>query len=200
MDKETEEYRNALIKYRYEQAYVESHLDTTVTDDQIDAYFEAHKADFVLKEPVVKARFVRMNAGSPYKRRLSKLIQGSTDDEYGEVSDEDSLAYRSALRYTDYGGKWIPASTLARELGTDYETMFRKAHDGFVEIESEEEGLVLMAQITDIVEEGKTAPVEYEGERIREILLSARRQSLLSGLERDLLENARAEKKFVIHQ
>jgi len=59
---------------------------------------------------------------------------------------------------------------------------------------------VRMAQVTNVVGSGEAAPVEYERARIREMILSARKQDLLSGLERDLLETARADRKFVIHQ
>jgi len=200
VEKETEDYRTALIMYRYEQAYMESRLDTAVSDDQIEAYYEAHKESFVLREPVVKARYVRMSSDSPYRSRLERLLRLSSDDEAGDVSEEDSLAYRSALRRTDYGGRWIAVSTLAGDMGMEPGEVLSSAKDGFVEVVNKEEGTVRMAQVTNVVGSGEAAPVEYERARIREMILSARKQDLLSGLERDLLETARADRKFVIHQ
>jgi len=200
VEKETEDYRTALIMYRYEQAYMESRLDTAVSDDQIEAYYEAHKESFVLREPVVKVRYVRMSSDSPYRSRLERLLRLSSDDEAGDVSEEDSLAYRSALRRTDYGGRWIAVSTLAGDMGMEPGEVLSSAKDGFVEVVNKEEGTVRMAQVTNVVGSGEAAPVEYERARIREMILSARKQDLLSGLERDLLETARADRKFVIHQ
>ena len=46
---------------------------------------------------------------------------------------------------------------------------------------------------------GQTGPVEYFEEQIRDIILSTRKQALLSRLERDLIENARNQENFVIY-
>ncbi|MGN1233949.1 MAG: hypothetical protein ACI4UJ_10955, partial [Candidatus Cryptobacteroides sp.] len=46
---------------------------------------------------------------------------------------------------------------------------------------------------------GQTGPVEYYEEQIRDIILSTRKQALLSRLERDLIENARNQENFVIY-
>ena len=45
---ELDDYRTSLLKYRYEQRYINERLDTLVTDDQVQAYYEAHKDDFIL--------------------------------------------------------------------------------------------------------------------------------------------------------
>ena len=44
--------------------------------------------------------------------------------------------------------------------------------------------------VAEYVPEGKTAPLEYCQERIREILLSARKHDLEEGLEKSLMEDA----------
>ena len=50
-----------------------------------------------------------------------------------------------------------------------------------------------------MVPEGKPAPEEYVTERIRDLILSARKHELETGLEQDLLEDARKNNKFVIY-
>ena len=57
VDKELEDYRRSLLKYRYEQKYVNQRLDTAVTDAQIEKYYEAHIETFKLSLPIAKARF-----------------------------------------------------------------------------------------------------------------------------------------------
>ena len=44
--KELEDYRKSLLKYRYEQLYVNERLDTSVTDEMVAAY-SGETADFV---------------------------------------------------------------------------------------------------------------------------------------------------------
>ena len=50
-----------------------------------------------------------------------------------------------------------------------------------------------------MVPQGSPAPLEYCEERIRDIILSARKHELVTGLERDLLNDARNKEKFVIY-
>ena len=115
---ELEDYRTSLLKYRYEQRYVNERLDTLVTDDQVQAYYEAHKDDFILSAPIVKGRFLRMFKGSPDYERL-----------------RDSLAIKGNSRYLDFSEKWIDANVLAREFGTDWKTMMAAEKKGYIEME-----------------------------------------------------------------
>ena len=57
----------------------------------------------------------------------------------------------------------------------------------------------MVAYVCDIRRNG-TAPLDYCAERIRDILMSARKHNLMNSLERDLLENALESKQFVIYK
>ena len=53
VERELEEYRRSLIRYRFEQAYVREHLDTAVSSEQVQEYYEAHEENFVLERPLL---------------------------------------------------------------------------------------------------------------------------------------------------
>lgn len=56
IDRMVEEYRQALLIRKLDQHYVDRSVDTVFTDDEIAAYYNAHKADFRLDRPIVKGR------------------------------------------------------------------------------------------------------------------------------------------------
>ena len=112
--------------------------------------------------------------------------------------EADSMAVSSALRYTAFGGKWIDLVKLSREFGVDYGTVLSSMKDGVVEI-PDGNGNVNIAYISSMMKAGTTGPVEYYREMIKDIILSTRKQALLSSLERDLLENARSQENFVVY-
>ena len=60
IDRMVEEYRQALLIRKLDQHYVDRSVDTVFTDDEIAAYYNAHKADFRLDRPIVKGRIVRL--------------------------------------------------------------------------------------------------------------------------------------------
>ena len=193
--REIESYRSSLLKYRYEQKYVNQRLDTAVTAAEIDRYYESHAEQFKLTRPVVKARFARLPADSP---NLAAVRKNLTDQKDNDMVVSDSLTYVSALRYTDFGKRWVDIATLAREFETDYFSLQAAVRNGNVELH-DSKGNVCIAHIYGLVGTGQTGPVEYYEDQIRDIILSTRKQALLSGLERELIEKARVQEKFEIY-
>jgi hypothetical protein len=48
-----EQYRNDLLKHAYIDRYINQHLDTTITNEEVKEYYEANKSSFELKERIV---------------------------------------------------------------------------------------------------------------------------------------------------
>lgn len=197
VSREVEEYRKALLKYRYEQRYVNERLDTSVTREELQEYYDSHKQKFVADMPLVKAHFMRISADSPSIEPIKKNI---TSDNIDDMAYVDSLAYSSADRYTDYGGKWISMKTLARDFGQeDWSGLLSKMRNSFIQVRDTDYDKLDIAYISDFVRAGDPLPLEYCEAEIRGILIGIRRHELVTGLEQDLLEDARAKGKFVIY-
>lgn len=193
---ELEDYRRSLIKYRYEQRYVNDRLDTLITDAQIEEYYNAHKDDFTLSRPILKVRFVDVMEDSPSKDLILKMMSSK---QYSDVERADTLAHSAALRYFDKSDTWMDAAILAKEFGMDYTAMLAGLKNDFIKIEPEGRGDLMAAYVVDMIKSG-TAPLEYCRETIRDIILSARKHELVESLERDLLEDAVVRKQFVIYE
>ena len=191
-----EDFRRSLLKYRYEQRYINDRLDTLVTDEQIRQYYEAHVADFELKRPVLKVRFVDVMDDSPNKDAILKMM---TSQEYDDLQRADTLARSTALRYFDSSDTWMDAGELARSFGLDYAAMLSHLKGDLIKYEPEDRADVMVAYVVDIVRKGP-APIEYCAGRIRDILMSARKHDLMNSLERDLLESALESKYFEIYE
>lgn len=191
---ELEEYRRALLKYRYEQLYIRERLDTEVSEEEIKAYYE--KSRPVLQVPVVKARFLRISADSPNLDQMKKLM--SSKDTL-DLALADSLSYTTADKYTDYGGKWIDMLTLAHDFGTDYGTLLAQKNGPWIEV-ADEYGKKDIAYVVDFAKAGTAAPLEYSADEIREVIIGARKNALVSTLEQSLLKDAAESKRFVIYE
>ncbi|MCI1639908.1 MAG: hypothetical protein LKI42_01370 [Bacteroidales bacterium] len=195
VSKELEAYKASLLKYRYEQRYINERLDTTVTDEEIETYYNKHSDKFKLEVPIVKARFLSIMDDSP-NLEIIKRKMGSV--KVNDLVEADSLAFSSALKYSDYSDKWIDVITLAREFGTDYVTMLSKMSNSYIDI-PDNHGNEDIAYISRMMRAGEIAPLEYCTDRIRDIIISTRKHALISTLERELLNNAREKENFVIY-
>lgn len=193
---ELEDYRKSLIKYRYEQHYVNERLDTLITPEQVEAYFNGHKDEFVLERPILKVRFVDIMKNSSSKDVILKMMSSS---QYSDIERADTLAHSTAIRYFDRSETWTDAAVLAREFGTDWVSMMDALKGDFIRMEPEGRGDLMAAYVCDMVKSG-TAPIEFCEASIREIILSSRKHELLVNLERDLLKEALDSKQFVTYQ
>lgn len=192
---ELEDYRRTLLKYRYEQLYINQRLDTLITTEEVNAFYKENSALFRLERPIVKARYLLIPADAKSIKNLRRLM--SSEDET-EVMEAVSLASTSAIKYVDQADTWMDALSLAREMGMDYQKLLSGIRNQFMEY-TDENGILHLAYLTEQVQEGKTAPLEYCEDRIRELILSGRKHTLEESLEQDVLEDARKNNKYVIY-
>lgn len=195
VSKELEDYRKSLLKYRYEQLYVNERLDTAVTDEMVEQYYEAHSDKFILQRPLVRARYLNISAESPKLKQLRKMMKSSDPNDLVEA---DSIAYSSALKFQTWNNDWVDAAELAGEFGTDYNTLLASISGGWVE-KKDTTGYIRLAYIPEMMRKGEQAPVSYSAPAIKDMIISARKQELISGLERDLLNDARENGNFIIY-
>ena len=191
---ELETYRRSLLKFRYEQLYVNERLDTSVTDDEVQQYYEKYRERFVLQRPVVKARFISIPEESPVLKTIKKKM---SSDKAEDIMEADSLAFSAAFKFSTWNDEWIDASTLAREFGQESASVLAGIRTGWVE-RTDTSGVSNVAYISEITPKGAMSPIEYSTPFIKDMIISARKQSLITSLERDLLEDARVNGQFII--
>ena len=196
VNKELEEYRRTLLKYRYEQLYINQRLDTLITDEEVEQYYLSNPERFRLERPLLKARYMVIPAEA---RSLKTLMKKMSSEDEMEVMEADSLGAYAAIKYANAADTWMDAITLAQEMGTDYRSLLSSIKNHFAQIEDMGGSILRIAYIADMVPEGKPAPLEYVNERIRDIILSSRRHKLETELEQNLLEDASRNQKFVIY-
>ena len=192
---ELEDYRKSLLKFRYEQRYIGERLDTLVTMEQKEEYYNTHQELFQLDRPILRVRFLDIAKNSPSKEKIVKLMSSK---EYEDNVQAAELASSAALKYFDSADRWTDAIVLAREFGTDYSDMLAAMRGNIIKIEPEDRSDVLIAYVAEIRKNG-VAPMEYVEDHICDYILSARKQELLTSLEQDLLDDALDHKTFVIY-
>ena len=192
-----EEYRKSLLGYRYEQQYVEERLDTAVTRQEIEEYYNSSPQNFVTDVPVIKGRVIRILTKSPYYEQISKSCMVTDKD---DVKSLESLCFDSAEKYNDFGKQWVPVQVLAKECGISTESCENRLKGSDHVWELVEGPVTVLVFIEHVIGSGEMAPLDYYSERIRESIVSKRKQALLSKLERDLLDDALVSRKLKIYE
>ena len=192
---QVEEFRSNLLGYRYEKFYIESRLDTVVSESEMMDYYEQHKESYVLKYAIFKGRVVTILTKSPYYDMFKNSYLATKP---ADVKSLEELCYASAEKYTDFEKQWVPLSALAGEINMD-EGLCKSKFQGGTHSEIEDGGTTYFVYIEDMIPSGNVSPFEFNREHIRETIISKRKQNLLSTLERDLLEDARIDNTLKLY-
>ena len=195
VEKELEDYRVSLLKYRYEKRYVNERLDTVVTDQEIQEYYKKNISKFILDSPVFKGRFLKISEDSPM---LAVIRKKMSSDDVDDVFAADSLAYSAAQKFQTWNDGWVDFSVMTEEFEESEKTLLSIKKGNWIE-RSDGLGTLNLLYISDIRYTGSEAPYEYCVPRIEDIIISNRKHDLVSNLERDLLDEARKNGNFVIY-
>lgn len=195
VDEELNDFRRSLLVFRYEKLFVEQRLDTLVTDKEREQYYKDHPQSFTAQVPIVKARYVKINSSSPNFQIIKTLYRSNMLEDIDQLED---LCYSSAEIYSNFNNEWVSLSVIAKELGMEIsmceEELMKKPY-----IEKSSMGLSSLVFVYDKVPSGAISPYDFNIEKIDEIIISKRKQELISNLERNLLEDAFDNNKLIIY-
>jgi len=180
-----EEYRNSLLLFALEQKLVHQYLDTVVTPAQIEAYYYENRSQFELKGNILKFDFVKITKRSRHLREFRNLLK-STDPEYMA-----RLAPYAEKNATDYwfATEWVPFNDLldVMPLEVDNQALYLRRTSY---AEAEDSLFIYLIRINDFKTADSISPLEFEKEKIRNIILNARKIELIEKKRQEMIEQA----------
>ena len=187
-DKQLSDYRSSLLTYTYEQQIIRQLLDTNVSDDEVEEYYQSHADEFQLKNSIVKAVYVVAPFKSAVEPKLKSII-GRRTFEDGDVVDLEELATRNHLQGYYDAEAWIPFYSLqtAVPVTTYNENLFLKQNRA---ITLHDDSLSYYVRILDYKVSDDLAPLELQRENIKAIIINHRKTELLARLQDDLMKEA----------
>jgi len=186
VEQELEDYRSSLLVYKYEKIYLEERLDTVITDDECMDYYKNYSSNFTLNNSVVKARVVKVSDRSPNLEAIRKMYKTTSLE---EIDEFEKLCYNSADRYNNFNNNWVDISAIAREIPYDVQMCEREAWSKSY-IETKDSLYYYFVYFLDKIAPDSTAPFEFYQTKIKEIILSKRKQELVANLEKNLIQEA----------
>ena len=187
-ERELHEYKNNLLVYAYERQIIDQLLDTNVTDKQIEDYYLQHKADFTLKNSIVKAVYVIAPVKASAVAKLKKVIVRGSFAEKDIIELEEIASHNGFTGYYD-AETWMPFHTLQSMVPvTAYnESLFLKQHRT---VTLSDDSLFYAVRILDYKVTDDISPLDLQRDNIRAILLNHRKVDILERLSSDLLQEA----------
>jgi hypothetical protein len=189
-----DEYRNSLLLFTLEQKLVNQYLDTVVTPEQIEAYFSENRSQFELKGNIVKFDFVKINKRSRHLREFRRLLQASDPENVIELA---GYAEKNATDYW-FTREWVSMNDLLDEmpLEVDNQALFLRRTNY---AEAEDSVFIYLVRINDYKTADSISPLEFEREKIRNIILNGRKINLIEKKRQEFIDQAFKDDKAKIY-
>lgn len=195
VSRELMEYRNSLIIYKYKNELMKQRMDTTVTNDQIEKYYNEHPDNFNLNTDIVKAIFVKIPNDVANPNQLKSLLENTSDEGLEELK-EYCLQY--AKGFNIFMDHWVDFEMIKKNLPpamNDTQLLL----SGKKQIETKDSIYYYIVSIQDYRMKNQIAPLEYVEDNIRNLILNQRKITFLKGVEENIYKEGIRQNKFTIY-
>mgnify|MGYP002625573843 CR=1 FL=1 len=186
--KQMREYRNSLFTYAYEQQIVGQLLDTNVSEEEIENYYEQHREEFPLKNSIVKVVYVIGPRKLPASYKFRALV-GRQKFGDAEIVELERMASHYKLQGYYESDVWMPFFSLQERvpITTYNEDLFLKHHRSAV---ITDDSLTYYVRFLDYKVSDEVSPLELQRDNVKSIILNHRKIEILSKLQSDLMKEA----------
>jgi hypothetical protein len=185
------DYKESLLINSFKEALIKEQLDTIVSEEEVERYYEVNNENFKLNEILVKSRYLYFNASVINKKEIINLFQSK------EIEDAEELE-RQQLSFKIYqlnDSVWTELDNILLKLPFSKENLLKKSK--FIQ-KQDSLGLYLMA-IKDILYRNEIAPLGYIKETIKEMILHKRKIELIRDIEKIIVKDATKNNNFKIY-
>lgn len=186
VDKQINDYRTSLLVFKYKQNLLQQKLDTVITQEQIQNYYNQNSSNFVLNENLTKGIFIKVPRSAP---EIWKVRRWYKSDKEEHITALEAYCFEHAAEVDYFDNEWIKFEPLLNKMPPLYNTpenilKYRK------NIEVRDTSYYYFLRITDYRVEGAIAPIEHIESNIRDILLNKRKIQFINRLEADIYNDA----------
>ncbi|MBS1646624.1 MAG: hypothetical protein JST67_04730 [Bacteroidetes bacterium] len=194
IQQELDEYRKSLLLYRYETQLVRQKLDTAVSPQEIEAYYNDHAQNFMLKENIVKVSYVKVQKKTSNIEKVKKWYNSNKE------ADQESLK-KFCIQYADNffldNTTWLLLDDVMKEIPLhDYnpELLLKTTR----QIELSDSTFNYYLNIVDFKIKNTPSPLSFEKENIRQIIINKRKLTLIEEMKQEIYNQAKENNTFEV--
>ena len=189
------DYRYSIIAYEYQTYYVKKNLDTAVANAEIQAYYKDNIDNFVLKQNIVRATFIKIPKNAPRIKKVKDLIFSNKEKDEKEFKSY-CLSFASAYHLAD--STWMVFDELVKNsplVEIPNKIQFLKANPYY---ETSDDTYLYFFKVDEYRISDNVSPLEFVKDDIKNIILNKRKVELARQLEDEVYNEAVNKKEFEI--
>lgn len=185
-ERELETYRKTLLTYAYENLFVQQRLDTAITLQQYEAYYEENKEIFALTDYIVKVKFCILEKDTPKLNRFRKIFGSDNPEDLVKV--EQFCVDFGASYYVDIES-WMYFEDLLQKVPLEVynvESFLKKKPT----TEFEKSDKLYFISVLDYKLKDGVSPLDLVREEIRSLIMNKRKKEILTEMRDELYKDA----------
>ncbi len=184
IDKLVQEYRSTLILHNYEQVIVQSELDSIISQEEIQHFYENNKDNYQLKSPLLRVAFMKIPIEANEIDMLDKWVESE------DMDDKDNLieycnTYAEVFYLND--NEWHELDKIKGHIPTN---LF--PNDTFTQvgnyIKRKDDRYKYYLRALEIIPKNEAPPIDYIEKKAKLVLLQRRKSQLLEEHREKLYE------------
>ena len=191
------DYRFSIIAYEYQNFYVNKNLDTVVANAEIEKYYKDNVDNFILKQNIVQATFIKVPQNAPRTNKIKELIYSNREQEQGELKSY-CLSFSAAYHISD--STWMVFDELVKNsplAEIPNKIQFLKTNPYY---ETSDNNFLYFLKVESYRISDNVSPLEFVRDDIRNIILNKRKVDLAKKLEDEVYKEAQNDDDFEIYK
>ncbi len=194
-NKLVQEYQNDLLTEAYKNVIVSRQLDSVISNQEYQDYYQANKVNFKLNDALVKMRYVQL------PKDYSGLA--TVKEKFNRYNEKDKAVLNTQefkfISYNFNDSTWIKKEALLKVLPVlNAQTDQVLKNSNFTQLQDSLG--VYLVKIEKVLNPNDTAPLSYIKPMLEEIILSKRKLELIKKLETDITKDAIKTNNFEIYK
>ncbi len=186
VESKLEEYRNSLITYIYESELIRQKLDTGITDQEIESYYNEHPNNFQLKDNIIKVIYLRLPKNAP---KIEKVRNWFKSDNAKDRKLLEDYCFQFARDYNFNDEEWLLFDDLLKKVPIEtYDKEQFLRNNRFIEIP--DSNTIYLVNIKGFKIKESQSPLSFERDNIRNLIINKRKLDMIREMEKAAYDNA----------
>lgn len=197
IDQQVAAYRRALIMHTYQEELVRQKLGTEVSEEEIEAYYEAHAAQFRAEQPYIQGLFMKVPVQTRNLNQVRNWYKRNTQD---AIDGLEKFSIAHAVSYEYFYDRWRPVSEFALKmpleaLETDMDYLKRNKN-----VEVRDTVYCYFLHVEQFLPKGDPLPLEYAKNEIKEMIINLKRVAFINQIKNDLYREASENNDIIYYK
>lgn len=197
INKLIESYRRALIVHAYQDALVKQELADSVTDEEVERYYEQNKGLFVAEAPLVQGLYLKVPLHAPHLNQVRGWYKKNSQEAIDRL---EKYSVANAVSYEYFYDHWKTVKSIQSRMPLPDAAETDPAY--FVKnknIEVKDTAYCYFLHVENVVQKNEQLPLEHARTGIKETLINLKRVEFINKVKEDLYREATEDKSIIYY-